>query len=1029
MKLSEICIKRPVLAWVLTFVIIVLGVIAGMKLPLERYPKVSTPYITIETHLPGAGPDIVETQVTKIIEDAIAGLEGLDVITSNSNAEESKVMLQFNPERDIADAINDVRDRLSKCRDNMPKEITEPTLTKSKAEDRPVLTLAMTSSTKKPDELYDFARRELEKELEGASGVGRVELSGGSEKQMKIHLNPELMNAYQISVKEVTDALERQNFEKPAGYIMSKNRQYVITTKASLDQPEEFNQIAITTRNKTPIYIKDIGWAEISTQNQKTSSLFNGQRGISIGIIKQANANPISVSEEINKKLTELKKSLPSDIQIHVASDNTKHIKRSLEQVKKTIYEAIILVILVVFLFLRSARASLIPLVTIPVSLIGVLALMAVLNFSINILTLMAMVLAIGLVVDDAIVVLENVHRYIEKGEKPFVAAFKGIREISFAVVAMTLTLAAVYTPIIFAEGVIGKMLTEFSITLAGAVVLSGFVALTLSPMMCARLLKGHGEEDHLSSHWWRKFKEKIPSDVFLLFLEKKYEHFLNIAIKKRFLVSLIGVSISGVGYGFYSYLPKELEPKEDKGSIGIEGYAPNNATLEFTQRYVNKVDNFLAQFPDDIETRITTINNPSFDIGIQLKSDRKRSTEEMTQLIEEKLNEITGISGRIRQSSSSDDGGQKISLAVLGNQTQKEIGNVITGIISPAMRKSNLFSTVLSMSQQDSPRFIVNVMRDKLAMLNIDPYSVAITIHSLVRGAKAKTYTDNGRTYDVWVEVENEARQSPQDIYNLFVKANDKEQTLVPLAELVNVTSEPGPIEIFRYNKMRAVTVSAPLKPGHSMDEGIALIEKIRPQLEDTECRIEFIDDTKRFLKEGKTILLIFSLSLLFIYLVMAAQFESWRDPFIIILSVPLSLTGAVLTLALIKDGSINIFSNIGMITLIGLITKHGILMVDFANKLREKDKLSPKNAIIKASSMRLRPILMTTFAMVLGALPLTFSFGEGFEARRQLGWVIVGGMSIGTIFTLFIIPSFYIFFSKKDRSFELLNTEFQAL
>ena len=1021
MKLSEICIKRPVLAWVFTLVIIVVGVMCGFRLPLEKYPKVSKPYITIETHLSGAGPDIVETQITKIIEDAVAGLEGLETISSSSNTEESKVTLQFRPERDIADAINDVRDRLSKCHDSLPKDITEPTLTKSKAEDRPILTLAMTSDKKKPDELYDFARRDLEKELEGTSGVGRVEILGGSDKQMKIHLNPELMNSYQVSVREVIDALEKQNFEKPAGRIISKNREYVVTTRASLDKPTEFNKIVVATRGKTPIYIRDIGWSEISTDNTRTATLFNGKRGISIGIIKQANANPITVAEAVYEKIEEIKKNLPKDITIHMGSDNTRYIKRSLEQVQKTVYEAVALVIFVVFLFLRSARASLIPLVTIPVSLIGVLTLMSLFGFSINILTLMAMVLAIGLVVDDAIVVLENVHRYIELGEKPFAAAFKGIREISFAVIAMTLTLAAVYTPVIFAEGVIGKMLTEFAITLAGSVILSGFAALTLSPMMCARLLSPHGETSSVAPGWWSRFKEKIPTDKFLSKCEQKYEVSLNLIIKKRLLVVFVGIMVALTGYLFYTIVPKELQPKEDQGYIRIDGNAPTTATLQFTQRYVNKIDDFLGAI-DEIETRVTNINNPAFDISVQLKADRQRSTDEITKQISDYLKNISGVEAKIRQSS--DEESQVISFVVLGNKTQKEIHDTITQIISPKLHNSGVFGPILSMSQQDTPRFVVNVLRDKLATLNIDPYSVAVTISSLIRGAKAKTYTDNGRTYDVWVEVQGQSRQSPEDITNLFVKANDKEQTLVPLAELVKVTSEPGPTEIIHYNKMRAVNVNAHLKPGHSMDEGIAVVESLQEQVGEDECRIEFVDDTKRFLKEGKTMILIFCLAILFIYIIMAAQFESWRDPFIIILSVPLSLAGAVITLFFIKDGSINLFSNIGMITLIGLITKHGILMVDFANKLRTDQNDPINKAIIKASVLRLRPILMTTFAMVLGALPLAFSTGEGFESRRQLGWVIVGGMTIGTLFTLFILPTFYSILSKKNRSFELIKT-----
>ncbi|RZI46129.1 efflux RND transporter permease subunit [Candidatus Finniella inopinata] len=1027
MKLSEICIQRPVFAWVMTSVIIVVGLVGGYRLPLQQYPKIERSFITIETSMPGAGPEIVEAQVTRIIEDAVAGIEGIESITSISSTEDSKVTLEFRAERLIEDATNDIRDKLSKSRDKLQDEsITEPILTKSRAEEKAIMTLALTSNTVPASDMYDYAEREIRKDLEALPGVARVDVLGAGQYEMNIFLNPVRLAAYGITVNEVLTALKRQSIEKPAGKIVSRDREYLVTTVAKLEKPEEYENMVIVNRKDYLVRLRDIGRAEVTSKDRKTRTRYNGKPGISIGIIKQSASNPIDVARNVKKELDNVSKHLPDGMSIHTGNDRTIFIEKSIKEVYKTIFEATALVILVVFLFLRSVRASVIPLITIPVSLVGALFIMYLLNFSINMFTLMAMVLAIGLVVDDAIVVLENIYRYLEMGYKPFEASVRGIREISFSVIAMTLTLAAVYAPISLAQGLTGKLLTEFSITLAGAVILSGFAALTLSPMMCARMLKAHVKEKEEgpqqlellpSFNPFTRFMTKFKSDAWLIQIENTYGRYLRLALFYRHYVLLAALAFAIVGYIVHHNLPSELTPREDQGWINLEGQSPQTATLEYTERYVKKIDDILEKVPE-IERRVTQIVNPTFDGSIQLKPDRKRTTDEITLDLRKQFEDITGIEIKINSGSSgiSGDDNRAVQFVLRGNKSYRELKDIAHNMTA-SLYASQKVMGVTSEIRGDTEDFTVSIIRDKVSALAIEPATIADTIDALIRGRKANTFKRDNKIYDVKIEVENSSRASPHDITNLFVKSGDKDGTLVPLSELVKVHSRAGPIEIHHHNRTRAITMNAFLKPGTSMGDGVEMVTEVATDVMPSDARMDFIGDTKRFLTESKTMQFIFALALCFIYLVMAAQFESWRDPFIIILSVPMSLAGAVITLAFIDGGTLNLYSNIGLVTLIGLITKHGILMVDFANGLRDDRKFSALEAIIEACRLRLRPILMTTFAMILGALPLALSGGAGSESQRQLGWVIVGGMTIGTMFTLFVVPAFYTYLSAKKR------------
>lgn len=1031
MKLSEVCIKRPVLAWVLTLVVVLVGLVGFLRLPVQQFPNFETLFLTIETQMQGASPDIVETQITRVIEEAIAGVEGIDTISSVSAAGDSKVQIQFRPGRTMDNAVNDIRDRLARAHDKLPAEgsRTDPQINRTKMDEKPIITLALTSDKDEPSVLFDYAENEIKKDVEALSGVARVEVMGASDYTMQIDLDPVRMSAHQVTIEDVNKAVRSQNVEEPAGEIVSKNRKYFITTVANLEKPEEFREIIVRQVAGRLIRIRDIGTVSVQADDKKTRTLFNGKRGISMSVSKQSNSNPLDVAKSVKQALVDVSKRLPAGYTLSVARDQTKFIEKSIKGVYWSIFEASFLVILVVLAFLRSARASMIPLVTIPVSLLGATFMMYMLGYSINTFTLFAMVLAIGLVVDDAIVVLENVHRYIEEGVAPYQAAIKGIREVGFAVIAMTLTLVAVYAPIPLASGKMGKYFTEFAITLAGSVLISGFVALTLSPMMCSRLLARTHAVSYKTKQLslWEKIKEKINTEVWLGVLESNYEQMLRHSLSNRLQVLGIALATALLGLWVYVFLRSEFMPQADTRSIQIEANAPQSATIEYTERHIKDLDDILSTYLE-MERRITIINNPTVDIGIELtehKSSILRSlfsfilphekmTEEIIAELRKKFEKVTGVDPRIRSGNSSSDA-NTVEFVIRGNKSQIELRDLTHNMVQ-GLYQSGVVSQVRSVSNNDSEDYIVTLQRDKISNLKKEPREVADTITHLIKGRKAGKFKRANKQYDVRLQVKMEFKENPEDILKLFIKAGtEKNPTLVPLSELVSVDARTGPHEIHRYNRTRSSTVYVILKPGFTVGDGVKVVNDLAAEHIQEDVRCDFSGETKNFLNESQSMFIVFGLSLCFIYLVMAAQFESWRDPFIIFFSVPLSLIGGVFALSLMNGGTLNVYSFIGFITLVGLITKHGILIVDFANRLRQTGS-SITDSVIMAAKTRLRPILMTTLAMVLGAVPLMFgASGAGGESQRQLGCVIIGGMSLGTIFTVFIVPIVYTLLTSK--------------
>ena len=1013
MKLSEVCINRPVFAWVLTLIMILLGVVTGDRLPVRQYPKFTENYITIKKTYPGAGPEIIENQVTRIIEEAVSGIEGIETIESKSDSETSEVVIKVAEGRDLEVVTNDIRDRLDKREDSFPREAQAATLTKAGSGEKSIMNLALISQKLTDSALYAYASNEVSHTLEAVNGVARIDVYGAGDYQMTISLDPQRMAFYDLTVLEVISALSRQNVEAPAGKIINKDKEYVVTTVADLQSAEEFDNIPIVNKKKNIVKLKDIGKAKLDKSNKKVLSRFNGEKVVTLSVIAQSSANPIQVARGIKAKYEEVQKQLPPDVRLCVAYDSTIFIERSLNEVYRTIFEAILLVVLVVFVFLRSLRAALIPLITVPISLIGSMFIMYLCGFTINSMTLMSMVLAIGLVVDDAIVILENIYKYIEKGFNPVKAAIEGTKEVSFAVIAMTLTLCAVYAPVALAKGSIGMYLKEFSITLAGAVLLSGFIALTLSPMMCSRTLieKNKPASTNKIAIIIKNFISKFDASGLIARTEERYSEVLKMVLNKRKPAVIFAIAFSIFGYFIYAFMPAEQVPYQDKHLFGYDGHAPQTATMQYTQRYVDSIDKIIGEIPE-VESRSYNITNPTFE-GVVLLQDHGRSTDDILAEVEKKCNAVAGVDVKFSsgRGGGSDDSSKLVSFVVRGNKSHRELREISSNLIRE-IHASGIVQSVRASSKNEAEDYIIEILRDKASSLNIEPQAIADTIKGLMQGTKAKTFKKDSKIYDVKVEIEEKSKRSPDQLNDIYVKTHTdrNEELLVPLAELINVYARSGPVSINRYNRTRSSTVVALLNNDTSLKEGIDIVWALAKKTLPEDVFVEFIGETKKYMTESNVMLLIFMLALSFIYLVMAAQFESWSDPFIIMLTVPLALVGGIITLACLKTGTINIFSNIGFLTLVGLITKHGILIVDFANKLVAEGK-PHKEAVHEAAVRRLRPILMTTFAMVLGAIPLAFASGAGKEIRIPLGSVIAGGMTVGTIFTIFVVPVFYTY------------------
>ena len=1006
MRLSETSVRRPVLACVMSLLLVLIGLVSFKQLSLREYPRIDEPLVNVSTRLLGASSEVIESQVTKPLEDSIAGIDGVDIMTSVSRTEQSQITVRFKLSKDPDTAAAEVRDRVARVRGRLPDAADEPVISKVEADATPTIWLAYTSETMGPLELTDLINRVVKPRLQTVVGVADVQVGGDRKYAMRIWVDPDKLASYRLTVQDVEDALRKQNLEVPAGRIESQKREFSVTARTDLNTVAQFSDIALKTTGGYTVRLRDVARVEEAAASERSRVRLNGVPSISTGIIRNATANPLDVADGVRALMPQIQRDLPSSVTVVQANDNSVFIDRSVKAVYRTVAESVLLVGLVVFVFLRTLRASIIPLVTIPVSLIGSFALIAVAGFTVNTLTLLALVLAIGLVVDDAIVVLENIFRHIEGGLSPFQAALKGVREISFAIVAMTLTLAAVFAPLAFTPGRTGRLFGEFALTLAGAVLVSGFVALTLTPMMCSKLLR-HADKPT----WFDRGMERV-----LVGLTSGYSRALGWTLHHRWVV-LIVMAASAAGTAWlYLNAKSELSPLEDRGVIAMPIRAPDGATLEYTARYLDAIETITAQYPE-FDRRFMFIGGGqvSSAFGVLRTVDwteRSATTAQLAQKLLPQLSALPGVSVFPITPPSLGQGFREraINFVVVSSDSYQNMSRATQALIAEMQKNPGIVQPDSDL-QLNKPEIFIDVDRHRAADIGVSVEAVARTAESMLGGRFVTRYKRDADQYDVIVQTESRGRTTPEDIEKIFVRGRG--DTMVPLSALVKVREAVSPRELNHFNQRRSVAVTANLAPGYSLGEALKFMDEAAARVLPVGYATELNGVSREFKSSAGALGVVFVLALLFIFLVLAAQFESFIDPFVILLAVPLSLVGALLALRL-AGGTLNVFSQIGLITLVGLISKHGILIVEFANQLRKQGH-GVLEAVTQSASLRLRPILMTTGAMVLGALPLALATGAGAESRQQIGWVIVGGMSLGTLLTIFVVPTIYTLFARK--------------
>jgi multidrug efflux pump len=1006
MQLPETSIRRPVFATVLSLLIVLIGYVSYTKLSVREYPKIDEPNVTVQTNYRGASAEVVEAQVTKVLEDSLAGIEGVDVITSISRPEQSNITVRFKLSRDPDAAAAEVRDKVSRVRQRLPTDVDEPQISKVEADAFPVIWLAFSSDTHNVLQLSDLANRFAKPMLQTASGAADVRIFGERKYAMRVNVDPDKLAAYRLTVQDLEDALRRNNVEVPAGRIESQRREFNVTAATDLQRPFEFSQVVIRVVNGVPVRIGDVATVRQGAASERTATRLNGRDAITLGVVRNATANPLDLSADVREMIPRIKANLPPGIEIEIANDNSIFIKESIKSVYITIAEAVVLVALVIFVFLRNFRAAIIPLVTIPVSLIGAFALMALFGFSINTLTLLALVLAIGLVVDDAIVVLENIYRHIEEGKKPFEAAIIGAKEIAFAVVAMTLTLAAVYAPLAFSPGRTGRLFTEFALALAGAVIVSGFVALTLSPMMSSLLLK-HNPNPPFYDRWIERG---------LVGITNGYARLLAWSLKARWLIVLIMIG-SGVGaWLILKDIKRELAPLEDRGVIVNNVNAPDGSTLDYTLRYVQAMERIGGNYKE-FDRIFTVAGNPTVaQANVFFRTtpweERTRRTPELARELAPRISGLPGVTAFPVTPPSLGQGfnSRPVNYVIMTSDSYQNLSQVVRQF-QEELAKNPGFMQVDTDLRLNKPEIRFEIDREKAADLGVSVDAVGRAVESMLGGRNVTRYKREGEQYDVIVQTAATGRDTPDDIEKIFVRGRN--EAMIPLSALVRIRETVVPRDLNHFGQRRSAAITANLAADYSLGQALDYMDATAQKVLKPGYATDLNGQSREFKSASGSLALVFAMALLFIYLVLAAQFESFIDPFVIMLSVPLSMVGALAALQW-SGGSLNVFSQIGLVTLVGLITKHGILIVEFANQLREKG-VSAVDAVQQSAKLRLRPILMTTGAMVLGALPLALSSGAGAESRQQIGWVIVGGMSLGTLLTIFVVPTMYTLFARK--------------
>lgn len=1011
-SLSSISINRPVLAIVMSITIVIFGIIGFNFLGIREYPAVDPPVITVSTNYIGANANIIETQITEPLESSINGIAGINSITSSSRDGRSQITVEFGLEIDLEAAANDVRDRVSRVVRALPPDIDPPVVTKADANSFPIIFLNVSSKKRSLLELSSYAENVLKERFQTIPGVSQVLVWGSKKYSMRLLMDPEKLAAYALTPLDVLNAVNRENVELPSGRVEGVFTELTVRTEGRLNHPEEYNNLILKEDESGIVKFRDIGRAELAPENQRTILRKDGVPMVLLVVMTQPGSNALNISSEFDRRLDILQKDIPEDIIAVVSLDSSEYIVDSINEVKQTIIIAFSLVVLIIFLFLRDWRTTLIPVLTIPISLIGAFFIMYVADFSINVLTLLAIVLAIGLVVDDTIVVLENIYKKIENGEEPNEASHRGSTEIYFAVISTTVALAAVFLPVIFLQGLTGRLFREFGVVVAGAVIISSFVALSLTPMLTSKILKRR------KTHNW--FYNS--TEPFFTWLNEKYSQSLEGLMKHRW-ISFVIVAISMVAiYFLFGSLPSELAPKEDRNRFIIVATAPEGATFEYMDEYVKEINDLLdTEVPDkDGVISITSPTwrgsvNSAFLIGILKNSeDRIRTQSEIVRQLVPLISQNTKARAFISEPETI--GGRGISPLpvqyVIQAPELDDLKRVLPVFFQKAVQSPE-FSFVNVDLKFNKPEIKIEIDRERANALGVSVRDVAQNLQLAISGQRFGYFIMGGKQYQVIGQVERVNRNDPNDIKSLYVRNN--KGIMIQLDNLVNIEEQSNPPQLYRYNRYSSATFSANLTPGYTVADGIAAMDKISKEVLDDSFATTLAGSSREFMDSSNSLYFAFLFALVLIYLVLSAQFESFRDPLIIMFTVPLAIAGALFTLFYYNQ-TLNIFSQIGIIMLIGLVTKNGILIVEFANQRKARGS-SVMEAIIGAAEARFRPILMTSLSTILGILPIALALGGGSESRTSMGIAVIGGLILSTILTLYVIPAMYSYFTGKAK------------
>jgi len=1017
MRISDVSVQRPVFATVVSLILVILGLLAYTRLSVRELPEVESPVVSIETTYRGAAADVVETKITQVIEERVSGLEGVTKITSQSVDGRSSINLEFVPDRDVDEAANDVRDRVARVSAQLPPEADPPEVGKVDFNSEPVIWLNLSSNTLNVLELTDYAERVLSERLGVLPGVARVRLGGARRYAMRVWIDRESLAARQLTVTDVENALRRENVQLPAGRLESSQRELTLRTETGLNTEQDFRELVV---GRGPdgylVRLGEVADVRLAAENERSLSRSNGVPGISVGVEQISRANTLEVAGAVKEEMERIRPQLPPGTILEINMDRSAFIEESMREVVNSLVIAVLLVLAVIYLFLGNLRATLIPAVTIPVSIISAFLVMAWLGFSINVLTLLGLVLAIGLVVDDAIVVLENIYRRMELGEPPLIAAVDGTREIGFAVIATTLVLIAVFVPISFLQGNVGKLFREFGITVAAAVLFSSLVALTLTPMMSSKLLAGGATRSRMSN----------AVDAFFTRLSAVYDQSLRRLMRRPWLV--VGATIGALALAavLFRAIPSELTPPEDRGMAWVGVNGPEGASLDYMDRHARMVEDVLMREVEGGDVVRANIRIPGgFGGASELNqargfmvlapwSERDRSAEQISQHLRVELNRIPGVRVFMGAPGGWVRGGGSPVQVVLGGTDYAELAKW-RDVLMQRMQENPGLANIQSNYEERKPQVKVSVDRNRAADVGVSLQTVGRTLESVLGSRIVTTFIDRDREYNVILQGRAEDRATPSDLDNLYVRS-DRTGELIPLSNLVKLEEVAGPMRLNRFDRLRAITISAALTPGYPLGQALAFVEKAVEEELPPSVRLNFDGESREFRSSGYQMYWMFLLTLVIVFLVLAAQFESFLHPFVIMTTVPLAVIGALVGLWF-YGMSINVFSQIAAIMLVGLAAKNGILIVEFANQLRDRG-VDYREAVIEAAAIRLRPVLMTSLCTAFGALPLMMASGAGAEAREAIGVVVFYGVVISVFLTLAVVPAVYTLVARNTRS-----------